>query len=85
MPSTQLRLAWESQQYEKLGASELLFLNQARKKFSGARYEEIYLKWNEEGALSPSPAESRDQRHAVEASFVTYKINANYSAFGDLD
>jgi hypothetical protein len=81
----ELRLAWESQQYEKFGSSELLFLNQARKKFSGARYEQIYLKWKEEGALSPMPAESRDQRQAVKASFVTYKINANYSALGDLD
>jgi hypothetical protein len=81
----QLRLVWENEQYEKLGSSELLFLNQARKKFSGARYEELYLKWKDEGVLSPLSAESRDQKPAAKALFVSYKINANYSAFGDLD
>ena len=80
-----LRLAWENEQYEKLGSSELLFLNQAMKKFSGSGYEEMYLKWKEEGALPCLRAESSDQKRTVKASFVTYKINAHYSAFGDLD
>ena len=41
----QLREAWESKQYEKVGSTELLFLNQARKKYGGARYEGLYCEW----------------------------------------
>jgi hypothetical protein len=40
----QLRWAWECHEYEKLGSSELLFLNQARQQFSGTRYESLYSK-----------------------------------------
>jgi hypothetical protein len=31
----QLRETWESKQYENVGSTELLFLNQARKKYAG--------------------------------------------------
>ncbi len=49
----QVREAWESKQYEKVGSTELLFLNHARKKYAGARYEGLYCEWkNGDRALS---------------------------------
>ena len=53
----QLREAWESKQYEKVGSTELLFLNQARKKYTGARYEGLY---------------SAGEKKMPAASFTTY-------------
>jgi hypothetical protein len=47
--------------------------------------ESLYSKWKKEGAFPPLLAESGDQSRAFKASFVAYKIKADYSAFGDLD
>ena len=76
----QLREAWESKQYEKVGSTELLFLNQARKKYTGARYEGMYCEWkNGDRVLSAG------EKKVPAASFTTYKIGEPYAPFGDLD
>ena len=65
---------------EKVGATELLFLNQARKKYTGARYEGMYCEWkNGDRVLSAG------EKKVPAASFTTYKIGEPYAPFGDLD
>jgi hypothetical protein len=76
----QLREAWESKQYEKVGATELLFLSQARKKYAGARYEGLFCEWkNGDRVLSAG------ETKVPASSFTTYKIGEPYAPFGDLD
>ena len=79
-----LREAWESKQYEKVGSAELLFLNQARKKYTGARYEEAYWGWKNGDRTRPS-AVSNSHSKVPDASFSTYRIGDRYACFGDLD
>ena len=75
-----MREAWESKQYEKVGSTELLFLSQARKKYTGARYEGMYCEWkNGDRVLSAG------EKKVPAASFTTYKIGEPYAPFGDLD
>ena len=79
----QLREAWESKQYEKVGSTELLFLNQAKKRYLGSQYEELYCEWK--NGESRSMGTSNDVEKVPAASFSTYKIGGSYRVFGDLD
>ena len=80
----QLRESWESKQYEKVESTELLFLNQARKKYAGARYQEAYSGWKN-GDRIRSSAVSNGHSKVPDASFSTYRIGDRYACFGDLD
>ncbi len=79
-----LREAWEAKEYEKVDPGELLFLNQARKKFAEARYEALYQQWKVGNGSSLDGALDR-RKTAPKASFTTYKIEETYAPFGDLD
>jgi hypothetical protein len=76
----QVRKAWESKQYENVGSTELLFLNHARKKYAGARHEELYREWKDGDRTLP-----RGEKKVPASSFTTYKIGEPYAPFGDLD
>ena len=80
----QLREAWELKQYEKVGSTELLFLNQARKKYTGARYDELYSDWKR-GDRTRLGLRSNGRDSVAEAVFTTYKIADRYGMFGELD
>ncbi|MEW5980684.1 MAG: hypothetical protein AB1898_33360, partial [Acidobacteriota bacterium] len=80
----QVREAWEAQQYEKVGSTELLFLSEARKKYSGARFEALYWQWKN-GDRSLPLAVTNGEKRVLTSSFTTYKIGERYAAFGDLD
>jgi hypothetical protein len=79
-----LREAWEAERYEEIGASELLFLNRAKKKFVGARYESLFATWK----LGENVPATNSIAHPSETNVFTltpYKIHESYSVFGDLD
>ncbi len=80
----QVREAWDSEQYEKVGPTELLFLNQARKKYAEARYEALYSEWKNGDRTAPMEVSDREKRVPA-SSFTTYKIGDSYAPFGDLD
>ena len=80
----QLRKAWELKQYERVGSTELLFLNHARKKYTGARYDELYSDWKRgDRTRLGLPSNGRD--NVAEGVFTTYKIADRYGMFGELD
>ena len=80
----QIREAWESRQYEKVGGVELTLLGQGRKKYSGAGYEAFYQQWKRgERHLENVHLESR--AGVPTCRFETYRITEKYSIFGDLD
>lgn len=79
-----LRQSWEAKEYERVGATELLFLNQAKKRYVGSQYEELYCEWKN-GDRSRSVEASNDGQKVPVGSFSAYKIGENYSVFGDLD
>jgi hypothetical protein len=80
----QIREAWGSKQYEKVGATELRVLGQGRKKYLGARYETLYEQWKGGERHSPN-VHSDTVGNAPTSSFTTYKVTEKYSIFGDLD
>lgn len=80
----QVREAWESKQYEKVGSTELLFLNHARKKYAGTRYEALYCEWKDGDRTTPIGGSNGEKRVRA-SSFTTYKIGEPYAPFGDLD
>jgi hypothetical protein len=80
----QIREAWESKQYEKVGATELLFLGQAKKKYLRSRYEALYAQWKNGDQTFPAGLSEAIGR-APASSFTTYKIGETYSIFGDLE
>jgi hypothetical protein len=80
----QLREAWESKQFEKVGSIELQFLNHARKKYAAARYEELYWEWKSGDRTKPVQVFNGHNK-VSDASFTTYKIGEPYAPFGDLD
>jgi hypothetical protein len=74
----QIRSAWESKQYEKVGAAELLRIGQGRTKYGGASYEALYGQWK--GGDRNRPTDLSDARGTVLAAFsATYKVTENYS------
>ena len=80
----QLREAWELKQYERVGSTELLFLNHARKKYTGARYNELYSDWKRGDRTGLElPWKGRD--NVTEGVFTTYEITDRYGMFGELD
>jgi hypothetical protein len=80
----QIREAWESKQYEKVGATELLFLGQAKKKYLGSKYEALYGQWKNGDRTFPAVVPETKGRVPA-SSFTTYKIGETYAIFGDLD
>ena len=80
----QLREAWELKQYERVGSTELLFLNHARKKYTGAQYNELYSDWKRGDRTRPGP-KSNGRDNVAEGVFTTYKIADQYGMFGELD
>jgi hypothetical protein len=80
----QLREAWELKQYERVGSTELLFLNHARKKYTGARYDELYSDWKK-GDRTRLGLPSNGRNNVAEGVFTTYKITDRYGMFGELD
>jgi len=79
-----LREAWEAKEYERVGSTELLFLNHAKKKYAGSQYEALYWEWKN-GDRTSSPKTSNGGSGVSSASFSSYRIGGNYNVFGDLD
>ena len=46
----QLRQAWEREEYEKVDSEGLIYLDQSRRKYAGARYESLYQDWKNQAA-----------------------------------
>ena len=78
-----LRQAWELEQYEKIGSHELLFLNHGRKKYAGAHYEALYLRWKAEDRV-PNLRLSNSKKEPA-GLFEAYRIMQAYDVFGSLD
>jgi hypothetical protein len=80
----QLRQAWEAEQYEKVGPTELLFLNKARKRYAGAQHDRLYLEWKSRVPKSANVPPIGGNGMAA-WRFMPYEVGKPYSVFGNLD
>ena len=76
----ELRQAWERQEYEKVGSEELVFLNQARKKYAGTRYESLYGEWKEGAGIRNRTFEGLEANE-VSSEFLPYQIDVDPRTF----
>jgi hypothetical protein len=76
----ELRQAWERQEYERVGSEELVFLNQARKKYAGSRYESAYQGWKEGARIGNRTVERLDANEA-RSEFLPYPIDVDPRTF----
>ncbi len=76
----ELRQAWDLKEYEKVGSEELVFLNQARKKYSGSRYESLYEEWTNRTRTDSVMTEIMSGNE-VRSEFLPYQINVDPKTF----
>jgi hypothetical protein len=76
----ELRQAWDLKKYEKVGSKELVFLNQARKKYSGSRYESLYAEWTNRTRHDSGIIEIMGGNE-VRREFLPYQINVDPGTF----
>jgi hypothetical protein len=63
-----------------VGSEELVFLNQARKKYAGFRYESAY-QAGKEGARNCNRTVERLEANEVRSEFLPYKIDVDPRTF----
>ncbi len=76
----ELRQAWDRKEYEKVGSEELVFLNQARKRYAGSRYESAYQEWKEGSRKGNRTIEKLDANE-VRSEFLPYQIDVDPRTF----
>ena len=76
----ELRQAWDRKEYEKVGSEELVFMNQARKRYAGSRYELFYREWKGGSRKSNLTVERLDANE-VRSEFLPYQIDVDPRTF----
>jgi hypothetical protein len=76
----EVRLAWERKEYGKVGSEELMYLNQSRRKYQGARYESLYDDWKKR-ALDRNNRASETRETQLRGQFLPYRINVDLRTF----
>ena len=80
-----VRRAWDEKQYAAVTDRDLIFRNEARKRFSGDRFEDLYSGWKNERITESAIRQqfvSNDRKRSV--GFGTYLLQTDASGHGEI-